>query len=196
MNIINILKNYDLFIFDLDGTIIDSEKHHYTAYKQSLTEFNVNCPLNWEIYQKYGHSIGTYRFKDYIQIHLNNLVTYQDIYNRKEKIYQEICEKGLLTFIPGFPDFLHQLFMNNKQISIVTNSSDSRACVVKNALPLLNKISSWFTKDSVKNKKPHCEMIVRSLNAHPNIPLDRVILFEDSYVGYQALSQFNFKKIM
>ena len=31
----NILK-YEIFIFDLDGTIIDSEKQHYQAYNLQL----------------------------------------------------------------------------------------------------------------------------------------------------------------
>ena len=46
-----IINNYDVFIFDLDGTIIDSEFYHYQAYNNQLDQ-----KLEFEEYCKIFHS--------------------------------------------------------------------------------------------------------------------------------------------
>ena len=36
----NIFNNFDNFVFDMDGTLIDTEKLHYHAYLNTIKFFN------------------------------------------------------------------------------------------------------------------------------------------------------------
>lgn len=60
----NIL-NYDLFVFDFDGTIMDTEKIHRKAWENVLSNYiNKEVIINMNDYQKYFHSL----IKDYSKI--------------------------------------------------------------------------------------------------------------------------------
>ena len=51
------MYNYNLYIFDLDGTIIDSEESHYIAYNNQLKN-----KLSFEKYCYIFHNINKNKF--------------------------------------------------------------------------------------------------------------------------------------
>ena len=51
------INDYDLFVFDFDGTIMDTEKYHYYSYLKAYKEFNNNIELDIKTYFKYLHNI-------------------------------------------------------------------------------------------------------------------------------------------
>lgn len=48
--------NYDLYLFDLDGTMIDSEKYHYYSYLKSFQKINKNFNMSYDEYCAYKHN--------------------------------------------------------------------------------------------------------------------------------------------
>ena len=50
----NILA-FDLFIFDFDGTLMDTEKYHCKAWNLVLSEYKSSFQLNMLYYFKYFH---------------------------------------------------------------------------------------------------------------------------------------------
>ena len=125
--------NYNLYIFDLDGTIINSEYYHYLAYKNQAKE------LSYLDYQKIFH---------------NNILKETFCKNnniskdQKERDFKILYEKNA-SYINGFLIFFKKLMQLNKKICIYTASSHVRCELSKELHPELILIDYWLTKDDV-----------------------------------------------
>jgi len=166
------LFNYKLYIFDLDGTIINSEIYHYQSYNSLL-----NNKISYNEYQKIFHSILK--------------TNYNIDFNEKEKIFKSIYKP---EYISGFEDFFNELILLGKDIYIITNSSLERINFIKKLHPLLNKVSKWYYKINNLNKKPHSDLFIKAIT-ESNYNLNEIIVFEDSYIGYKSLENLEIDKI-
>lgn len=182
------MENFDLFLFDLDGTIIDSEKLHYRSYKLALEHFNVKIKFDYDDYVKLLHCDNS-QFKNFIHNYMNDSIKF---YEYKELMFVKL--KNEIKFIDGADTFLNKLLESNKEICIITNSSNRRIELIKSQLPLLNKIKHWITKNDCKEPKPSPEGYIKAIQIF-NIPLSKIIVFEDSFVGYKALINIPITKI-
>ena len=168
---------YKCYIFDLDGTIIDSEKYHYEAYKKQ-------CPqLTFVEYQRIFHDEALKK----IYIKENNI-------NKalKEEDFKLLYKQNK-KYIPGSIDYINNLILNNKDIVIVTNSSTERCNFIKKMHPELVNVKYWITKTIVKNKKPNPEGFIKAMNLF-SYNIDEYVIFEDSYTGVQATQNLNVAK--
>ena len=71
------INNYDLFIFDLDDTLIKTEHYHYISWK---TVLNINFDYNFYI-SKF-HSNQNNNIKNFLinELHINN---YDELIQKK-----------------------------------------------------------------------------------------------------------------
>jgi len=182
------MEHFDLFLFDLDGTIIDSETLHYRSYKLALDHFKVMIKFEYKDYIKLLHCDNS-QFKNFIHNYMNDSIKF---YEYKELMFEKL--KDEIKFINGADIFLNKLLESNKEICIVTNSSSKRIELVKSKLPLLNKINNWITKNDCRQPKPSPEGYIKAIQKF-NIPFNKIIAFEDSLVGYRALMNIPITKI-
>jgi D-arabinose 5-phosphate isomerase GutQ/beta-phosphoglucomutase-like phosphatase (HAD superfamily) len=201
------INNYDLFIFDLDGCLIDSENVHYKSYNIALKQFNIEIPFSYCDYTKLLHSCDSL-FKDFIA----KYVDYDTFYRFKETVFESL--KHEIAFIPGANDLLQLLLDNEKHICIVTNSSTARTEIIKDQFPLLKKVIHWVTKEDCSKMKPNPECYIKAINFFTTfkilsnkqqsidthdmyaIPFHRIIAFEDSFKGFMALNDLPIEKIL
>ena len=168
---------FKCYIFDLDGTIIDSEYYHYQAYKNQ-------CPdLTYIEYQRIFHSEDLK--KTYIKD--NNIDTV-----KKEEDFKRLYEVNK-KYIPGAIEYINSLILDNKDIVIVTNSSKERCDFIKKMHPELVNIQHWITKSDVKHKKPNPEGYIKAMNMF-SYNIDEYIIFEDSYTGFETIQNLNVAK--
>lgn len=173
----NIL-DFKLYVFDLDGTIINSEFYHYSAYKKQANF------LSYNEYQRIFHN--SVSKKEFIK-------KYKICKKQKEKDFKELYKKNY-SYVEGFLLFLNKLILEHKEICIVTHSSKDRCNFIKSLHPELVNIKYWITKDDVRISKPNNEGFLTALSNF-NIPLKNIIIFEDSYTGFQAIQNINVSKI-
>jgi len=168
---------FKCYIFDLDGTIIDSESCHYQAYKNQ-------CPdLTYIEYQRIFHNEDlkkTYT-KD------NNIDTV-----KKEEDFKTLYKLNK-KYIPGAIEYINSLILDNKDIVIVTNSSRERCDFIKKMHPELVNIQYWITKSDVKHKKPNPEGYIKAMNMFSH-NIYEYIIFEDSYTGFETIQNLNVAK--
>ena len=88
------IYDYELYIFDLDGTIIDSEPYHYQAYSKQIKE-----PLT---YKNYGKIIHNKELKKSI------FKKYNISKPQKEIVFNKLYSKNY-KYIDGFEQFLDNL---------------------------------------------------------------------------------------
>ena len=182
----NIIKEYDLFIFELDDTIIKTEYYHYSAWLKVLkNKIDSNFSISFEYFCEKFHSKDPDSIKKYI-VNKLNLENYDDIVLEKQKIYLSILNENRdnLKLMDGLENFLKLILKYNKEFVIVSNSFKSSIDFFLNHFPLLNKSSKNYYREMFINKKPNPECYLKVLNDFPNT---KKIGFEDSITGIEAL---------
>jgi HAD superfamily hydrolase (TIGR01509 family) len=186
----NILK-YDLFIFDFDGTIMDTEEFHKNSWVKALHEITNlnNIDINMNEYQKYYHTLNEETSKKYLEIKYN-ITDYEYIYKRKQYYYEEYIKNNNINLLNGVEDFLNFLINNNKKFIIVSNTSKIFINIFLEKHLILKKAYKIYTKELFINRKPNPECYLRIAN-DPEYENMKKIGFEDSLVGIHALYQVN-----
>jgi beta-phosphoglucomutase-like phosphatase (HAD superfamily)/D-arabinose 5-phosphate isomerase GutQ/choline kinase len=176
---------YDLFIFDLDGTLINTEKLHWMAYNKAFKFYNIDINLTFNEYCKYAHQ-DDISMKNLVSNYTD--ISYSKIYSTKKDLFLELLDNSL-EFIDGAYEFLNFLFENNKLTCIVTHSDKNVLEKVLSKLDILNKVNLILTRDDYTLRKPHPDGYLKALSHFPQCNSKKIIGFEDSYKGYMALSQ-------
>ena len=181
----NIL-DYDLFVFDFDGTIMDTEKYHCKSWNIVLSEYlNYDININLNDYQKIFHSLEKNYSKYYLNILYNiDFKKYDEIYNNKQKIYKTLIQTENIELINGIENFLNFLKDNNKKCIIVTNTSINNIDIFLEKYPIMNIFEKIYTKEMFNNKKPNSECYLKVVNDYKNC---KIIGFEDSLPGIESL---------
>ena len=191
----NIL-NYDLFIFDFDGTLMDTEEYHYEAWLKAITfylkQYNIDNNSGSVIfsmtdYQKYFHSNENNSAKNLLK-YKYNIDNYNEIYKIKQKNYLNLIElnKDKLNLIPGADNFIKYLKNNKKKIIIVSNTKAEFIDFYINNFPILKEIDKIYTKECFMQIKPNPECYLKVAHEFKDL---KKIGFEDSLIGYHALYQ-------
>ena len=203
INLYNKILNYDLYIFDFDGTIIDSEYFHYYAWLNALQKYknydiekntydineekkeNIIINFTENDYCKYFHNIEKNSGKNFLK-YKYDIDNYDEIYKLKQELYINYIKTENILLKDGVEDFLNLIIENNKKFIIVTNTAHEFMELYKSKYKILNKAEKIYTKENFKNRKPDPECYIKVANTYKN---ERKIGFEDSLIGMHALYQ-------
>ncbi len=181
------ILDFNTFIFDLDGVIIDSEYLHFECYKKSLKTV-IDYDLEWEEYCKIHHSLDYSFDKKFTE-------NFEKIYFEKCVLYKnKIADIKLVT---GFKQFFDILIKYGKNICIVSDTSDEIFNIICKRFEFLKKCNIIITRNMVKKRKPNSYCYLKLLNKLPNyIKNHEIIAFEDSYKGWVAASNVIYNCIL
>ena len=110
--------DYDTYIFDFDGVIVDSEKYHWLSY---------DADVSFEEYCKINHSLTGPYFRDTM-----------------DSVKKDVTYKSYIKEIPlkeGFERFYNRLVELGKNVYIVTNSSQEIFEIFVEKFPFLKDIT-------------------------------------------------------
>ena len=185
----SLLDLYDLFCFDFDGLLVDSEALHKQAYELALAEFQLRCPVEFFDYCFAAHHPTGDRLKDlYTSIFPQiDEKKWSEIGKRKQKHYYNLIHTQPLLLMPQVDSFLEFLLRANKSLCVVTNSSLKVTLPYRKSFPILEKIPLWITRDDVQKGKPHPDGYLKALSHFAQIPKSRVLALEDALKGVTAI---------
>jgi len=186
MNTINILA-YKVFIFDLDGVILNSEFTHYQCYKEAISKYT-SFQLDWEQYCEIHHSLD----KSFQEMFPDK---YNEIYKTKTELYIKMLEH--IKLVDGYDYFFKTLIKYGKDICIVTDASRYVFDIISSKYPFLLLANVIITRDEVKNRKPDSECYIQIIKHYiSRYNLHEMVAFEDSYKGWYAASNVIFNCIL
>jgi beta-phosphoglucomutase-like phosphatase (HAD superfamily) len=182
------IDRYDLFIFDLDDTLIKTEIYHYKAWMITLKKFvNDDFTMSENEFFSIFHCITQNKIPNYLQntLYLDN---YTEAIEYKNKTYFDIInkEQGNIQMIDGCDEFIRQILEKNKHFVIVSNSLKSNIDFFSELFPILKQSSKNYYREILKNKKPHPECYEMVVQDFPN---HRLVGFEDSITGIHSITQ-------
>ena len=180
-----LIDNYDVFVFDFDGTILDTESYHYLAWKTSIQSEYPTFDISENDYFRLIHNLDTTTFCHFLQKE-HNINNYQELYIKKGLYYKKLLKENEIESIGNVEVFLDRLVHKKKKLIICTNSSITSIQYLVNKYPFLKKFNKIYTKEDFTKRKPDPECYQKISNEYKGL---RLIGFEDSLVGTHALCQ-------
>lgn len=172
-------------LFDFDGVVVDTESQYSLFWNEKGEKYHPEIP-------EFGHHI---KGQTLTQI-------YSQYFLQPEGLQPEITRELLdfetrmtFDFIPGVVDFMKELRQKGVKIAIVTSSNDQKMANAHRAFPeLKSMVDVIITADKITHSKPHPECFLLGAETL-QVPIDRCIVFEDSYHGLEAGNRAGMKVI-
>lgn len=193
-------------IFDMDGTLADTEDIHRLAFNQAFTEFAFDWQWSVEEYkQLLSISGGKERIRNYLQQRKIEPKDHKDLWHlaesvhqRKSEIYRSKLVAGHIQLRPGVKRLIEDAIRNDVTLAIATSSSQKNVeTLLLNALgeKALTLFSAIVTSDIVEDKKPSPAAYQLAL-AELGLKPENCVAIEDTYNGNKAAIDAQLKTII
>jgi HAD superfamily hydrolase (TIGR01509 family) len=170
---------FSAYLFDCDGTVVDSMPLHYIAWKTALAEWGCDYPEDL-FYQWGGMPIRE------IIAELNKrhglAMPVERVARRKEGLYYD-----LLPQLTPVPEVLEQITAQHGKIPFAIVSGSTRESVVKSleVTDLLDKFDLLVCAGEYKNAKPAPDPFLMAAEKL-GVPPSTCLVFEDTDLGIEA----------
>jgi|ERR1039458_732932 HAD superfamily hydrolase (TIGR01509 family) len=170
---------FHAYLFDCDGTIVDSMPLHYMAWKQALGEWG--CALDEDLFYSWGG-------KPPVEIiaALNQMrdlkMPVAAVAERKENLYF-----ALLHDLKPIPEVLEHIVAHHGQIPFAVVSGSTRESIVKSltAVGLLDRFPILVGSEDYARSKPAPDAFLTAATRLGVAPQD-CLVFEDTDMGILA----------
>jgi HAD superfamily hydrolase (TIGR01509 family) len=171
--------SFKAYLFDCDGTIVDSMPVHYRAWKQALGEWN--CVFEEELFYKWGGRpmpdiISTLNRDQGLQMPIDA------VSRRREELYFE-----MMSQVKAIPEVQALVEAEYGRIPFAIVSGSTREAVTASlaALNLLDRFETIICADDYAKGKPDPEGFLLAAERLGVAPKE-CLVFEDTDMGIQA----------
>lgn len=178
-------------IFDIDGTLVDSERHgHRIAFNRAFEAAGLPDRWDEDLYGELLHVTGgRHRIEDYLagrgvaQAERAELAA--ALHDSKTAILEEMVDRGVIELRPGAGRLVRELA--GAGVTRAVGTTGSRRWVARLLRHTLGDVA-WdaiVTGDDVTHRKPDPEVFVRVVEAL-GVDAGAVVVVEDSAEGLEA----------
>ncbi|GGM57780.1 phosphatase [Micromonospora sonchi] len=170
---------FQAYLFDCDGTIVDSMPQHYTAWRETLDEWD--CPFPEALFYAWAG-----RPTADIVITLNEehglRMPVETVVARREARFQQ-----LLPTTTGIPGVLHHIDDAHGRIPFAVVSGSTREAVTASldAIGILDRFDVLVCAGDYTRPKPDPEPFLRAAELL-GVPPQSCLVFEDADLGIEA----------
>ena len=171
--------DFRAYLFDCDGTIVDSMPLHYIAWKTALAEWN--CPFPERLFYTWGGKpvdeiISTLNLMNGLHMPVEAVGT------RKEGLYYD-----LLPHLKAIPEVVAHIEAQYGRIRFAVVSGGRRSSVVRSltTVHLLDRFQTIVGAEDYTNSKPAPDCFLLAAE-RLNVAAQDCLVFEDTDLGIQA----------
>ena len=166
-----------LAIFDLDGTLFNTDNVNYKAYKEALLPFGIE--LDREYFVKYCNGR---HYKEFVPKIMGNSDHLEEVHNKKKEHYktflgEAVKNEHLFAIIDALRDTYHT--------AIVTTASKKNVEDILGHFGVKDYFDYCITQEAIHKPKPDPEGFLLAME-HFGIGPENTVIFEDSDVGIEA----------
>jgi beta-phosphoglucomutase family hydrolase len=174
-------EEFDGYIFDLDGTLVDTMPTHYAAWEEALRRAGLRGRLDENLFYRLG-GVPSRRVAELLGAHHGLALDPEAVFRQKEELFKGSL--GKLELIAPVVDFARRVAKTHP----VAVASGGTRDVVESTLgktglaPLFPVV---VTADDVAHGKPAPDMFLEAAR-RMGVPPARCLVFEDGEPGIQA----------
>ena len=164
------------FLFDLDGTLVDSVYQHVLAWREALEQAGIELAV-WRIHRRIGMSGGL--FLDALGRETGRRLSAEDV-TRIQQTHATAFKRQVSTVrpLPGAVELLAYLSRSRVPWAIATSGR------LESARPLLEMLTvapdvPVITRDQVEHAKPDPDLFLAAA-AQLDVPADEAVVVGDS----------------
>ncbi len=169
------------YIFDLDGTLIDTMPLHFRAWDAAMRHAGLQAPLDEELFYSLG-GVPTRRVAELIAQHYRITIDPDAVFHHKESLFRELQADAKL--IGPVVEFARRVALTHP----VGIASGGPRDIVKRSLEL-SGLAPLFkvvvSADDVVHGKPSPDMFLLAAK-QMGVPPERCLVFEDAEPGMRA----------
>lgn len=169
-------------LFDLDGTLAQSEPLHFAAFQAIVAEAGRDLGHDDFVRHVSGRSnaaIMAFLFPD------ADAAVHRDLAERKEASFRALAASGGLDPTPGAIEVLAWARRRQVATGLVTNAPRANAELMVSVLGLADAFDAILTADEVARGKPHPDPYLTAMRLLALAPAATVVV-EDSLPGIAA----------
>jgi beta-phosphoglucomutase family hydrolase len=172
-------------IFDMDGTVVDTTRIEYDAWKQMFDEQHVDFP--YEEYIQVLGAKGSEIVKERMDIGDDQV---EELLHQKEEYFKQLVEENGLQLIPDVEKVLQEIRRLDLKMALATGSSQEKLDFILERLQIRHYFDAFVTADDVKNGKPDPEVFLKAAQKL-EVPPHECIVMEDASNGVEAAKNAN-----
>jgi len=169
-------------LFDWDGVIIDSSRHHEKAWELLAAEENLPLPPD-------AFRLGFGRKNQIIIPEIyrwsNNPAEIERLGARKEELYREQLAADTLEPLPGVREWLEALRQAGVPCAVGSSTPRANLDAAMGRLGLAEFFQAIVSAEDVTLGKPHPEVFLTAAK-RIGCPPQRCVVFEDALAGIAA----------
>lgn len=191
------------FIFDLDGTLVETERLKAISYARAAVELCPDCTTEDEVIAGFKDVVGRpraevaqslvkrFELEDAAKSRLAEFGVSSpwEVYEQiRLRIYQQILSDPQVikdSIWPETVDLLHDVHRKGYKTGLATVSHTTEACKILNILGLASEFDFIATIDDVQHGKPDPEIYLL-ISRELGVPPKECLVIEDSLPGIKS----------
>ncbi|MFF5721286.1 HAD family hydrolase [Streptomyces buecherae] len=169
-------------IFDLDGTLVDSEPHYFEAGRRTLAAYGVT-DFDWAEHTRFI-GIGTRETLTILRSEHGIEASVDELLAAKNRHYLELVGASTEAF-PEMRAFVERLSSRGHPIAVASGSSRAAIRAVLDATGLDTYFATYVSAEEVPHGKPEPDVFVEAARRLGVPPADCVVV-EDAPPGAEA----------
>ena len=179
-------------IFDVDGTLLDTERIYMKAWKEAAAEAGYVMP---DVVLQKTRAVNTKDAARIFEEEIGNGFSYQAVRPIRVRIAEEIIKRESPILKPGVLELLAFLEGKGIRLSVAssTNQQGTREHLAESRI--LDRFEVVVGGDMVTNGKPHTDIFLKAAEALSVAP-EECIVVEDSPAGIRAAHAAGMKAVL
>jgi beta-phosphoglucomutase family hydrolase len=175
-------KTYSGYIFDCDGTLVDTMPLHFEAWKAALAEAKAPFPFNWELFvSRAGMSIEqTVRE---LSAQFDYDLDPNHTARQQRMFYSELAAQ--VEPVVEVVAFAEALRKAGKPLAVASGSERLAVEFVLSKVGILDWFDAVLTPEHVTRGKPHPDMFLLAASRIRCVPSECLVI-EDGEMGFEA----------
>ncbi|MFN2541803.1 MAG: HAD family hydrolase [Chthoniobacterales bacterium] len=179
------------FIFDLDGTLVDSNELHVDSWDRAFRKFGKQFPRN-ELRAQIGKGSDQY-LPEFLTP--NEMARFgKELDEYRSEIFRREYLPRVRPF-PNVPELFQRIRDEKKQIVLATSGKESDTRYYVGLLKIDNLIEGYTSADDADRSKPAPDLFAAALEKLSDLPAAEVINVGDTRFDIEAAARAGLRTI-